>query len=204
MKKVYLGSNSPRRLQLLQQIGLEVEILKFEIDERIAPQESAVQYVVRMALEKNQQARLLLQEKNELHQHTMPIITADTCIAYQQQILGKPIDVAHARTMLQQLSGNTHQVLSAVAVHYRNQTEYKLQISDVTFHTLSIQEIDNYLASKESFDKAGSYAIQGLAATFIRHISGSYSGIMGLPLFETNQILNALNFFDNYSHLASK
>lgn len=204
MKKVYLGSNSPRRLQLLQQIGLEVEILKFEIDERIAPQESAVQYVVRMALEKNQQARLLLQEKNELHQHTMPIITADTCIAYQQQILGKPIDVAHARAMLQQLSGNTHQVLSAVAVHYRNQTEYKLQISDVTFHTLSIQEIDNYLASKESFDKAGSYAIQGLAATFIRHISGSYSGIMGLPLFETNQILNALNFFDNYSHLASK
>lgn len=184
MQKIYLGSNSPRRLQLLQQLGLSVEVLSANIDETVLPQETATDYVLRMAQTKHQHIRQNFPSKREY-----PLLTADTCIAWQNTILGKPHSAAHAIAMLQQLSGQTHQVLTAIALSYQQQYEQHLQISEVTFKSLSEHEIAAYVATGEPLDKAGAYAIQGMAAIFIQHLSGSYSGVMGLPLFETNALL---------------
>lgn len=192
MQKIYLGSNSPRRLQLLQQLGLSVEVLKGEIDETVAENETASDYVLRMALSKNQQIRHLFPQKSDY-----PLLTADTCIAFNQQILGKPHSAEDAFTMLSMLSGNTHQVLTAICISTPIKQHYCLQSSEVSFKSLSAEEIHAYIASGEPFDKAGAYAIQGLAAGFIKHLSGSYSGVMGLPLFETSELLKkfAINIF---------
>ena len=192
MQKIYLGSNSPRRLQLLQQLGLSVEVLKGEIDETVAENETASDYVLRMAISKNQQIRHLFPQKRDY-----PLLTADTCIAFNHQILGKPHSAKDAFTMLSMLSGNTHQVLTAICISTPIKQHYCLQSSDVSFKSLSAEEIHAYIASGEPFDKAGAYAIQGLAASFIRHLSGSYSGVMGLPLFETSELLKkfAINIF---------
>ncbi|MFC0309596.1 Maf family protein [Gallibacterium trehalosifermentans] len=188
MQKIYLGSNSPRRLQLLQQLGLTVEVLKAEIDETPQKEESAEEYVIRMAINKNQQICQLFPDK-----HYYPLLTADTCITLNRQILCKPASIEQAHEMLQQLSGKTHQVLTAIAVSYQQQLYHHLQISQVTFKTLSTAEIMAYVATGEPLDKAGAYAIQGLAAGFIKHLNGSYSGVMGLPLFETAELLKKFN-----------
>lgn len=184
MKKIYLGSNSPRRFQLLQQLGLSVEVLKGEIDETVGENETASDYVLRMAISKNQQIRYLFPNKRKY-----PLLTADTCIAFNNQILGKPHTEEEAFAMLSMLSGNTHHVLTAICVSTPIKQHYCLQSSEVIFKSLSTEEIHSYIASGEPFDKAGAYAIQGLAASFIRHLSGSYSGVMGLPLFETSELL---------------
>ncbi|MDA3978770.1 MULTISPECIES: Maf family protein [Gallibacterium] len=183
-KKIYLGSNSPRRLQLLQQIGLTVEVLKAEIDETPLAQEKAQDYVCRMAISKNQRIRQLFPDKQQY-----PLLTADTCIALDGKILGKPTSEEHAFSMLQSLSGKTHQVLTAVAISDQHRLLHHLQSSQVTFKTLTDLEIKAYIATGEPLDKAGAYAIQGLAAIFIENLTGSYSGVMGLPLFETAQLL---------------
>ena len=184
MQKIYLGSNSPRRFQLLQQLGLSVEVLKGEIDETVGENETASDYVLRMAISKNQQIRYLFPNKRKY-----PLLTADTCIAFNNQILGKPHTEEEAFAMLSMLSGNTHHVLTAICVSTPIKQHYCLQSSEVIFKSLSTEEIHSYIASGEPFDKAGAYAIQGLAASFIRHLSGSYSGVMGLPLFETSELL---------------
>ncbi|OBW94282.1 Maf family protein [Gallibacterium salpingitidis] len=187
MKKIYLGSNSPRRLQLLQQLGLSVEVLKAEIDETPFPQEQAQDYVLRMANNKNQKIQ-------QCYPNHYPLLTADTCIAFNKHIIGKPSSAEHAIEMLHSLSGKTHQVLTAIAIANQDQLLSHLQISEVTFKPLTDIEIKNYVATGEPLDKAGAYAIQGLAAAFISHLSGSYSGVMGLPLFETAELLQQFNF----------
>ena len=182
--KVYLASASPRRKELLTQIGVNFSVLSIAVDESVKPGEMPSDYVERIALAKARAGWETLQTDFR------PVIGADTAVVLPtQQILGKPESLDQARDFLGQLSGIQHQVLSAVAIVWQQQYWLSLQISDVRFKTLTNTEIDWYLATGEGKDKAGGYAVQGLAAMFIENISGSYSGVMGLPLFETRQLL---------------
>ncbi|MGV6988214.1 Maf family protein [Testudinibacter sp. P80/BLE/0925] len=181
---LYLASGSPRRWQLLQELGLNLIKVEAEIDETPLPGERAQEYALRMAEQKNQRARQVLAREPEF-----PLLTADTTVAFEQHILGKPESAAHAAEILRLLSGTTHQVLTAVCVYFQGESHSVLQTNDVTFAELSEQEIQAYIASGEPMDKAGAFAIQGFGSLFIRHISGSFSGIMGLPIYETAQLL---------------
>lgn len=181
---LYLASGSPRRWQLLQELGFNLIKVEAEIDETPFNHETAEDYVLRMALEKNSYARKVLGAEPEF-----PLLTADTTVSLQHQILGKPESAQHAAEILRSLSGTTHQVLTAVCVYFQGQTHNVLQTNEVTFSQLSDEHIQAYIASGEPMDKAGAFAIQGFGSLFIRHISGSFSGIMGLPLYETGQLL---------------
>lgn len=190
---LYLASQSPRRQELLTQMGISFDVLAADIDESVKENESAQDYVIRLAIEK------ALAGCNLVSQETSAVLGSDTSVVINGEILGKPENHYDAKRMLELLSGKTHQVMTAVALAIpvkNNATveEYELtsriNVSDVTFKVLSDSEIEQYVASGECDDKAGSYAIQGLAAAFITHLSGSYSGVMGLPLFETVQLLN--------------
>jgi septum formation protein len=157
-----------------------------DVTEFVLPGEHAVDYVARVTLEKAACAQqMMLSRKLIAH----PILTADTTVVLDDQILGKPANPSEAFAMLSALSGRTHQVLTSVAVQQGDLSWQVTQSSDVAFNTLSAQTIQAYCATPEPYDKAGAYGIQGLAATFIAHIAGSYTGIMGLPLFETAQLL---------------
>jgi len=198
-KKIYLASKSPRRRELLRQVGIDFDLLSLrsdpargvDVSEDVFDGEPAQDYVVRVALEKGAFAWKVLQQRR---QPLRPVLTADTTVTIDNQILGKPADVAEARAMLERLSGRTHQVLTTVAVHYTDMAEHVTQVSDVRFAKLSAQQIAAYCATSEPYDKAGGYGIQGLAALFIEHIEGSHSGIMGLPLFETAALLRKAGF----------
>lgn len=192
--KIYLASKSPRRRELLRQIGVEFSLLMLrertargpEVTEAVLPDEAPADYVWRVAREKAvcaQQTMLL----RTLPTH--PILAADTTVAIDGRILGKPAGPAEAAAMLHALSGRTHQVLTSVCVCHEQQVWQLTQTSEVAFCCLSDDTIRAYCASPEPYDKAGGYGIQGLAAVFVQEISGSYSGIMGLPLFETAQLL---------------
>ncbi len=181
---VYLASTSPRRSELLRQIGVDFSVLNVSVDEAVFTEESPPAYVKRIALAKASAGWETLQSEYR------PVIGADTAVVLpSKQILGKPVNSQQAREYLTQLSGIKHQVLSAVAIVWQQQHWLSLQISEVQFKPLTDAEIDWYLATGEGEDKAGGYAVQGLAAMFIEKISGSYSGVMGLPLFETSQLL---------------
>lgn len=200
-KKIYLASKSPRRRELLRQVGIEYELLALrddplrgiDVPEDVYPGEAALDYVVRVAREKGAFAWKVVQQRQLLPR---PVLSADTTVTIDNDILGKPADVAEARAMLERLSGRTHQVLTTVAVHADGFAEHITQISNVRFAHLSAQQIAAYCATGEPFDKAGGYGIQGLAALFVEHIEGSHSGIMGLPVFETARLLRraGLNF----------
>lgn len=185
---LYLASGSPRRAQLLGQLGLSVNKIASDIDETPHAQELAQSYTERMAWQKSEQALALFTAAHG-HSPDKPVLTADTSVAVDGHILGKPTDHADAIAMLQQLSGRSHQVISSVVVWHQGERQQATQISTVTFRTLSDAEIQAYVASGEADDKAGAYGIQGMAAVFIEHLSGSFSGVMGLPLFETAQLL---------------
>ena len=193
-KKIYLASKSPRRRELLRQVGIDFDLLSLRSDpargidvpEDVFDGELAQDYVVRVALEKGAFAWQVLQQRR---QPLRPVLTADTTVTIDGDILGKPGDLAEARAMLEQLSGRTHQVLTTVAVHYTDMAEHVTQVSNVRFAKLTAQQIAAYCATSEPYDKAGGYGIQGLAALFIEHIEGSHSGIMGLPIFETAVLL---------------
>ncbi|MDF7676770.1 Maf family protein [Neisseriaceae bacterium ESL0693] len=180
---VYLASGSPRRHDILCQLGYQVIRLEAAIDETAHPGEPAADYVERMAVEKNTAAL------NQNPEPQYPIISADTIVVLDQHILGKPHNAQQASAMLHSLSGRTHQVLTSVCVYWQNQQHKILQINEVTFAPLSAEQINAYVESKEPLDKAGAYGIQGLAGTFVTHISGSFTGIMGLPVYETSQLL---------------
>lgn len=182
-QKIYLASASPRRLSILQNLGLEVEVCAADIDETPYPIENALDYVERMAREKNHAAV----QKNP--QANAPILSADTTVALNGQILGKPQSEDEARTMLRSLSGSTHQVLTAVCLSYLGQEFCLVQSSDVQFKSLTEQEISDYIATGEPMDKAGAYGIQGLGGLFVAHLSGSFTGVMGLPVYETAILL---------------
>jgi len=198
-KKFYLASKSPRRRELLRQVGIDFDLLSLrndpargiDVPEDVFEGELAQDYVVRVALEKGAFAWKVLQQRR---QPLRPVLTADTTVTIDGAILGKPADLAEARAMLEQLSGRTHQVLTTVAVHYTDMAEHVTQVSNVRFAKLTAQQIAAYCATSEPYDKAGGYGIQGLAALFIEHIEGSHSGIMGLPIFETAVLLRKAGF----------
>jgi septum formation protein len=180
---IYLASQSPRRRELLDQIGVRYEVVTAAVDERIQPRELPQNYVCRVALEKARAGWLALPPERR-----RPVLGADTTVVIGKRMLGKPTDRAQSLAMLRQLSGRTHRVLTAVAL-VGGPEAVRICRSDVTFRTLTIAECEAYWDSGEPLDKAGGYAIQGRAAQFIRRIEGSYSGVMGLPLFETAQLL---------------
>ena len=180
---VYLASLSPRRQELLQQIAVRYALLPVDVDETPAIDEQAEDYAQRLALAKAQAGWSSLAGKQHL-----PVIGADTVVVANGTIMGKPRDCKQATEMLQALSGSTHKVLTAVAL-VAERSLVRLNISHVTFRPLSLSECEAYWETREPADKAGAYAIQGLGATFISRLEGSYSGVMGLPLFETAELL---------------
>ena len=182
---VYLASLSPRRQELLRQIGARYELLPVDVDETPAQGEPAEDYVQRLALAKAQAGWSSLAGQKRL-----PVIGADTVVVANETIMGKPRDRGQAIEMLLALSASTHRVLTAVAL-VADRNLVRLNVSRVTFRTLSLSECEAYWDTGEPADKAGAYAIQGLGAAFIMRIEGSYSGVMGLPLFETAELLQA-------------
>jgi len=191
-KFIYLASQSPRRQQLLEQLGVPYELLlpepseDAEALEQTRPNEAPLAYVRRVTQLKLVSAQQRLKLRNL---PDAPVLCADTTVALGRTILGKPANAAHAASMLAQLAGRTHRVLTAVAVGQGRQQAQALSRSQVRFAQLDAQAISRYVRSGEPMGKAGAYAVQGRAAAFITHISGSYTGIMGLPLFETAQLL---------------
>ena len=187
---IYLASASPRRREILVSLGFQPVLLTAETDETALPSEAVADYVARMARQKNAAAlQLAAQRGLALAQ---PLLSADTVVALDNAILGKPRDAAHARELLESLSGREHQVWTAVCVSLGGQTLEAAQRSDVRFKKLSTQEIAAYIASGEPLDKAGAYGIQGIGGVFVAHLAGSVSGVMGLPVFETVQLLRQL------------
>jgi septum formation protein len=179
---VCLASASPRRRQLLAQIGVPHVVRVAEVDESALPGERAADYVLRVARAKALAVRSLTA--------SLPVLAADTAVVIDGVICGKPADEAAALALLQRLSGRTHHVLTAVALAAAAGVACRLSSSEVRFRNLSRAECLAYWRSGEPGDKAGGYAVQGFGAVFIEHLSGSYSGVMGLPLFETAQLLS--------------
>ena len=196
-KFVYLASQSPRRRQLLEQLGIAYELLLPDPDEDaeslelVLPGELPLVYVQRVTQLKLD-AALARRKRRDLP--AAPVLCSDTTVALGRSILGKPEDAADAARMLQWLSGKTHAVLTAVAVGTARQRLQALSQSRVTFAPLSAAQIQAYVATGEPMGKAGAYAVQGRAAAHIPRMSGSYTGIMGLPLFETAELLRAKGF----------
>lgn len=198
---LYLASQSARRRQLLAQIGVRHELLladageDTEALETVQPGEAAADYVLRVTLAKLQAARTRLLDRGL---PVAPILCADTTVVLDDEILGKPRDDEDAAHMLERLSGRSHQVLTAVAVlegpHASFTPTLAVQVSGVRFRALSVEEIVRYVASGESQGKAGAYAIQSQAAAWVSHLEGSYSGVMGLPLYETAELLRPLGW----------
>lgn len=183
---VYLASASPRRRDLLRQIGIEPEIVPADIDESRLSGEEPLAYVDRLARLKAETAwRGLPAGRSGL------LLAADTAVVLGTEILGKPGDRAEGLAMLARLSGRTHEVMTGVALRTRERLELRVNVSRVTFRTLQRDECEAYWESGEPRDKAGGYAVQGLAALFIRELNGSFSGVMGLPLYETAELLRA-------------
>jgi septum formation protein len=178
---IILASQSPRRAELLAQMGVDFRMQPAQVDETVHADERAADYVERVAIAKARTAHAAFPD--------LPVLGSDTAVVLDQAILGKPGSRDDAIRMLMSLSGRPHEVLTGVAVVTNEATHYRLNVSRVFFRDLSEQEAAAYWATGEPADKAGAYAVQGLAAAFIERIEGSYSGIMGLPLFETMQML---------------
>jgi septum formation protein len=194
---IYLASQSPRRSQLLDQLGVPHQLLlpdaqeDAESLEQVLPNEAPTAYVQRVTQLKLDAA---LQRLKRRGLPAAPVLCSDTTVAYGRQIFGKPVDPDDALHILQALSGRTHRVLTAVALGTARKSSQALAISRVTFAALTPQQLRAYVAGGEPMGKAGAYAVQGRAAGFISHLSGSYSGIMGLPLYETAELLRAWGF----------
>lgn len=183
---LYLASQSPRRRELLQQIGRDFGLLDVDVPEQRAPGETALDYVSRVAREKAGAGLLKV-----VAVPRAVVLGADTEVILDDDVFGKPADAPAAAAMLRRLSGRTHLAVSAVWVMDAGREEHAVSTSEVTFAPLSEEDIASYVASGEPFGRAGAYAIQGRAAAFISHLSGSYSGVMGLPLHETARLLRA-------------
>lgn len=197
--RIYLASRSPRRRELLTQVGIAFDTINFrggpredaEIDETPQPGESAIAYVERVARAKAEHGvRILGWRKLPVQ----PVLAADTTLELAGEIVGKPLDAADAETILRRLSGSTHRVLTGVAVSHLGRTEYVLSSSEVRFRQLDAEEIRQYVLSGEPMDKAGAYGIQGRAGLFVEYIAGSYTGIMGLPVCEVGVLLRGMGF----------
>ena len=195
MNEIYLASRSPRRLELLQQMGIACKTVLLreetnrlrDVDERPLPEENPYIYVERMAKMK---AEIGVLRARQRALPVMPMLGADTIVVFNGTIFGKPSDAADAKRMLKLLSGTQHEVLTGVAVTDGTRLLHDTSISRVRFRDLTESEINNYIASGEPTGKAGAYAIQGIAAVFVERLEGSYSGVMGLPIFETSMLLS--------------
>lgn len=192
--RIYLASRSPRRRELLQQMGVAFDTLLFrsgeradpETDETPLPGEDAVAYVERVARAKAEHGARLIGLRRLLAQ---PVLSADTTLEFGGRIIGKPADEAEAAAILSALSERSHRVLTGVALNFQGRTEYLLQASEVRFRRLDDEEIGRYVQSGEPMDKAGAYGIQGKAGMFVEYLAGSYTGVMGLPVCETALLL---------------
>jgi septum formation protein len=183
---VYLASASPRRSELLRQIGVSFEVWPAHIKEQQMAGEVPEGYVVRLAAAKAEAVWAAIGEAKR-----RPVLAADTAVVVEGEVLGKPRDAAEAAAMLERLSGRTHRVLTAVALDAGTGIETRLSTSEVRFRATTASERLLYCATGEPFDKAGGYGIQGHAAVFVEELRGSYSGVVGLPLFETAELLTS-------------
>jgi septum formation protein len=181
---IYLASGSPRRRELLQQIGVPFRVVAAAVDEAVLPGEEPLAYVTRLAA-----AKADLGWGRNRDATDGAVLAADTAVVLDGKILGKPADGEDAEGMLRQLSGRTHEVLTAVALRTAKGLKSRISRSEVTFRSIAAAEARAYWESGEPADKAGAYAIQGRAAVFVAELRGSYSGVVGLPLFETAQLL---------------
>ncbi len=194
--RIYLASQSPRRRELLKQIGVQFDPLllrndprrEVRVDETPLPDEAPVDYVQRVCRAKAEAGWEALQLRKL---RTRPVLSADTTVTVNSKIIGKPENNEHALQILRELSGTRHQVLTAVAVAFEGRVELKLSTTDITFAKLEDARIRRYLLTGEAHDKAGAYGIQGAAGAFVERIEGSYTGVMGLPLFETVELLQS-------------
>ena len=195
MTSLYLASGSPRRQELLTQLGVSFERIVTGIEEKRAEGESAQQYVSRLAREKAQAGVASVPRD-------LPVLEADTIVILNGEVLEKPRDADHAARTLHKMSGQTHQVMTAVALADRQHVLDCLVVTEVTFRVLTDDDIAAYIASGEPMDKAGAYGIQGLGGCFVRKINGSYHAVVGLPLVETYELLSNFNSLregrDNY------
>jgi septum formation protein len=197
--RLHLASRSPRRRELLTQIGIAFDTSVFRnpprddkaLDETPHASEDPVAYVERVARAKAEHGWRIVDWRRLLPQ---PVLAADTTLEFDGEIIGKPADSDDAERILHQLSGKTHRVLSAVAIGFDGRIESALSISEVRFRPLDDAEIRQYVASGEPMDKAGAYGIQGRAGMFVEHLAGSYTGVMGLPLFETARLLKRFDY----------
>jgi len=186
--RIYLASRSPRRRELLGQIGVRHEVVHADVDESPLPGEAPRNYVMRLARDKAMAGWRALNGRAPA-----PVLAADTTVALGARMYGKPLDREDAGRMLAELSGTRHAVFTAVALRLGARIETALSVSEVQFCALGTEAIRDYVASGEADDKAGAYGIQGLAAKFVVEIRGSYSGIMGLPLYETAELLRRIH-----------
>jgi len=189
--QIILASQSPRRVAILKQMGIDCIVMPADIDESVKSDETPADYVLRLAKEK----ALAVFDQIDNTYKSMPILAADTTVALDSAIFGKPENDVDAVQMLKKLSSTQHQVHTAVAVVFGQQIELALNTTLVEMMPLSDAMIATYIASNEHRDKAGSYAIQGLAGNWIRRIDGSYTGVMGLPVHETAMLLNKIGRF---------
>ncbi|KZZ41737.1 septum formation protein Maf [Thalassolituus sp. HI0120] len=190
----YLASASPRRRELLTQIGVQFELAPVDIDETPKPGEGAQSYVERLAREKAVTSLAAIRADGDNNDASRAVVLgSDTSVIINNEILTKPEDTTDAKRMLQRLSGNSHQVFTAVAVVSQQKQSIISVTTDVCFRPLSDDEIDAYIATGEPMDKAGSYGIQGKGAILVDKISGSYSNVVGLPLTETAALLKSFN-----------
>jgi septum formation protein len=182
-----LATASPRRSELLAQLGVSFTVAPADIDERVAPAEAPQAYVRRMAIGKAQQgyAQAVAVRKGS----ALIVLGADTTVVVDEQILGKPDDQADAMRMLEQLSGRTHKVMSSVAMTDGTQVDTRTSVTEVSFRDIGPDERAAYWGTGEPCDKAGAYGIQGLGALFVSGLNGSYTGVVGLPLYETAELL---------------
>ncbi|MEZ8087237.1 nucleoside triphosphate pyrophosphatase [Vibrio sp. 1S139] len=200
-KHLVLASGSPRRKELLSQLGYEFSVLVTDVEECKHAQETAEEYVKRLSLDKALAALSLLKDNPSERQHVVPssdtvdngsdivVLGSDTVVVIQGQVLEKPCDFADSKRMLTQLANERHQVMTAVSVVSEEKQRTEIIITDVWFKPLSEKEIEQYWQTGEPCDKAGSYGIQGLGGRFVTRIEGSYYAVVGLPLFETDQLL---------------
>jgi septum formation protein len=187
---VYLASGSPRRRELLQQIGVSFRVVGTVVDEAVQMAEAARTYVLRLAAAKAEAGWERSRDAADV-----PVLAADTAVVLDGNILGKPADRQDAEDMLRRLSGRTHEVLTAIALRTAGGVQSRISRSEVTFRTIAAGEAQAYWETGEPHDKAGAYAIQGRAAIFVADLRGSYSGVMGLPLFETAELLAEAGVF---------
>jgi nucleoside triphosphate pyrophosphatase len=182
--QIILASASPRRRELLEQIGIAARVEAVDIDESRKPNEAVMDFVQRLAMEKAQRGYDTVKSDEAL-----PVLGSDTIVEIGGEVLGKPEDRQHAREILMILSGRVHEVHTSVAIVSHDKKIIDTSSTQVHFKTLEADEIDSYISTGEADDKAGAYAIQGIAAQFVKNINGSYSGVMGLPLYETARLL---------------